>query len=105
MIKVKAGVTFHPNSFKYQQIARIIKQADRTAPNNYDPTITSACDGKHHDKSKHYFGAAFDFRIRDLESGHADTWSRRLQKRLGDEYFVLLEAHHIHVQWNGMEEM
>ena len=29
------------------------------------------------------------------------AWAKRLQNRLGDEYFVLEEPNHLHVQWNG----
>ena len=106
MIAIKSGVQFHRNSFRYHQVIRIIEQAGLPAPPKYIPTITSAAEpnAPHRPDSKHWFGCAFDFRIRDLpDRKTAETWTRRLQRRLGDEYLVLLEANHIHTQWNGLE--
>lgn len=107
MIRIKPGVSIHPASVKTPEVMHILWVAQDTAPAEYNITVTSGCDGVHHAKSKHYDGRAFDFRIRDFPVT-ADcslaTWVRRMQARLGDEYFVLLEKDHIHVQWNGAIE-
>jgi hypothetical protein len=102
MIKIKNGVCFHPATFRYPQMMRIPFHAAILAPGGYDVTITSGCDGKHKDGSRHYKGLAIDFRTRDFPEGcKLATWRDRLAKRLGDEYFVLIEPDHLHVQWNG----
>ena len=102
MIQIKPGVCLHPDTLCLPQVWRIIKHAQLLAPTAYEITITSACDGKHHSKSKHYTGKAFDFRTRDFPPRcKVSAWAKRLQNRLGDEYFVLEEPNHLHVQWNG----
>jgi len=101
-INIKSGVKFHPDTFNYPEMMRIVKQAQVLAPAGYEITITSACDGNHKSTSKHYKGKAFDFRTRDFpQNASIQTWARRLQNRLGDEYFVLIEKTHLHIQWNG----
>lgn len=60
--------------------------------------ITSACDGDHMPGSKHYNGDALDLRSRTL----TDAFAVRdmLQDELGDDYDVILESDHIHVEWD-----
>ena len=105
-IKIKRGVTFSHLTFIYPEVMRIIFQAQLLAPDGYGITITSGNESKKHRvNSKHYIGQAFDFRIRDFpKKAKLETWERRLQKRLGDEYFVGLEREkkHLHIQWNGV---
>ena len=100
MILIKPGVKFHPDTFRYPEMSHIIYEAHILAPSGYELTITSACDGKHKENSKHYKGKAIDFRIRDFPES-VEVWARRLQNRLGDEYFILLESTHLHCQFNG----
>jgi hypothetical protein len=67
---------------------------------SYHTVITSACDGKHGDNSLHYFGDAMDLRIRHIPA--AETVSRimvKLKENLGDNYDVVLESDHIHVEY------
>ena len=108
-VKVKSNVIIHPKSFGRPAVMRIIRIAQETAPPNYDITITCAADG-HKPGTSHREGNAFDFRTRDLPPrASSETWADRMQKRLGDEYFVQAEpnkscpdaAPHIHTQWNG----
>ena len=105
-IRVKSGVEFLLDTWSWPEMCRIVQQAQILAPAGYEITITSGCDGKdiHKPTSKHFMGKAFDFRIRDFPANASPaTWARRLQNRLGDEYFVELDEpkQHLHVQWNG----
>lgn len=101
MIHIKPSVIFHPDTFCFP-MCQIVNQAQALAPSGYDITITSACDGTHKENSKHYKGRAFDFRTNDLPEGSdVKVWAKRLQNRLGDSFFVLIEATHMHVQFNG----
>lgn len=61
-------------------------------------TITSARDGNHMEGSKHYTGDAIDLRIWSIPdpTGMRDE----LQTALGDDYDVILETDHIHVEWD-----
>lgn len=60
--------------------------------------ITSANDGTHKDGSLHYEGQALDLRSRNL----TDQVKARdmLQDELGDDYDVILELTHIHVEFD-----
>ena len=63
--------------------------------------VTSATDGEHSSRSRHYIGAGIDLRTRHLRSEDQARAHWMLTKRLGDDFVVLLEATHIHIQWNG----
>ena len=101
MIRIKSGVTFHEDSFRTYAIPYLIRIAIQTAPSGYDPTITSAGDGRHSVNSAHYTGKALDFRTRDLKKEEVPIWADRMRMALGNQYFVLVESDHIHVQYNG----
>lgn len=61
-------------------------------------TITSVCEGKHSKGSFHYSGFAFDIRIFDLRGVTPYTIASRLKEALGDEFDVVCEQDHIHVE-------
>jgi len=63
--------------------------------------ITSLCDGRHSRQSRHYIGMAMDLRTRDLEANDKRKVADLIADALGDEYFVLLEDTHLHLQFNG----
>ncbi len=64
--------------------------------------ITSLTDGKHMRGSKHYCGKAVDLRIWTLPEDKRKDATKLIQHRLGSAYFVLLEADHLHIQYNGL---
>jgi len=101
VIHIKPGVKFSHVSFLYPDIVRMIYIAQMEAPDGYEMTITSACDGEHKVNSAHYRGKAFDIRSRDMEPETVKTWAKRIQAALGTCYFVLLETDHLHMQFNG----
>ena len=100
MIRFKHGLEIHPDSIRFPEVMRIIDAVCAEAVPGYDVTVTSGCDGEHSMGSSHYIGKAFDIRIRDYP-GKIKTWTDRIRQALGKRYFVLLEADHIHIQWNG----
>lgn len=63
-------------------------------------TITSAIDGKHMSGSKHYTGEAIDLRTRDLSVAQRDDVHGALVTGLDTDFDVVLEATHIHVEWD-----
>lgn len=65
----------------------------------YDLVITSLLDGKHSATSLHYSGAAMDLRTRHLKAGDADAIVTDLSDALGQDYDVVLESDHIHVEF------
>lgn len=64
-----------------------------------DLTITSVCEGQHSRQSLHYVGHAFDIRISEIDLLTRAAIVADLKKCLGDEFDVILEATHIHVEW------
>jgi hypothetical protein len=58
--------------------------------------ITSAVEGQHKRASKHYSGAAVDLR----RPNAADIIVADLQRRLGNDYDVILEADHVHLEYD-----
>jgi hypothetical protein len=61
--------------------------------------ITSANDGKHGDKTLHHKGLALDLRTWNL-NGRAVQVAAELRKALGNDYDVVVESDHCHVEWD-----
>jgi uncharacterized protein YcbK (DUF882 family) len=65
---------------------------------SYIMTITSAKDGVHMPKSKHYRGEAIDIRTRDMKK--PKLVRKVIQIGLGKDYDVIFEGDHIHIEWD-----
>ena len=61
--------------------------------------ITSANDGKHGDKTLHHKGLALDLRTWTL-GGRAPEVLPELKAALGDDYDVVLEKDHFHIEYD-----
>ena len=62
--------------------------------------ITSGSDGIHAEHSLHYLGYALDFRTHYFDP-QVQEWIRdQLASALGDEYDVVLENTHMHVEYD-----
>ena len=106
---LKDGVQINGSHFDPVMV-RIIDVARETAPMLERGTvwITSANDSKHMEGSLHYTNQAFDIRIKNIIGGMefplaARAWAERMQVALGDDYDVLLESDHIHVEYDPQE--
>lgn len=68
--------------------------------------ITSGRDSKHSCRSKHYYGAALDFRVRDPEGEWALSemqkalLTERISHLIGPDFDVLNEGDHIHAEFD-----
>lgn len=97
MISLKAGVAL-PESWA---MAVALIAAERVMDSlGVACVITSAADGTHKQNSLHYVGKAFDLRTRDLLQGHAEAAREKLAAALGDQFDVVLESDHIHVEFD-----
>jgi hypothetical protein len=67
--------------------------------------VTSVMEGRHAPTSKHYIGCAFDVRTKHLKPGEAEEIAAALRAALTDEFFVLVEPDHIHVQFGKKGEV
>ena len=65
-----------------------------------EAVITSCTEGKHGRGSRHYVGLAFDGRTRNLDDEQKKTLRDMLKECLTDEYDVVLESTHIHVEYD-----
>jgi len=54
---------------------------------------------RHSRSSIHYNGGALDYRIKNLVESHRKMAADRLRESLTDEYDVILEADHMHVEF------
>ena len=98
MLKFKPGVKI---AGVRPEIALAIHVADDIYGMNDIATcvVTSVTEGKHGFGSLHFSGAAFDLRVSNFK-----TWKQRhvvdeLRKHLTDEFDVVLEKDHIHVEF------
>lgn len=66
--------------------------------------VTAGLDGKHSAGSYHYFGRAVDLRTRYFSTAEKQLVVDELRASLPNDYFVLLESTHIHVQYNSHEK-
>ena len=62
--------------------------------------ITTARDGEHSRTSLHYRGRALDLRTRDLTESQKTLYRDSLAEALGDDWDVVLETTHIHVEFD-----
>jgi hypothetical protein len=63
-------------------------------------TVTSIADGQHAFRSRHYDGAAFDFRIYHLSRQKIEKIISELKDGLNQDYDVVLEKDHGHVEYD-----
>lgn len=66
----------------------------------HSPVITSGTDGRHRADSLHYSGNALDLRIRHIPPEDRVALTASLASSLGEEFDVILEADHIHVEFD-----
>lgn len=62
--------------------------------------ITSVIDGRHSRGSKHYSGNAVDIRTRNLNPLDKEPVKDEIAARLGEDYDVVLERDHIHIEFD-----
>lgn len=65
--------------------------------------ITSGSDGKHGPNSLHYKGKALDLRTNSLRPDQVHPVFLALKEALGEQFDVVLEADHIHCEFDPKE--
>lgn len=97
---LKSGVTLGP---VLKPTTRRIVDAAEYVFGRYGitPVITSGTDGQHASGSLHYSGDALDLRRWDADAkGVTNSVVSELIWYLGDDYDVILERDHIHVEFD-----
>lgn len=97
-MRIKAGVKL--DKLQPQMSIVLINVESLWGMHGLEPTLTSGNDGKHRVDSFHYVGLALDFRSRDLSNTKALFFRDRLQERLGENYDVVLESDHFHIEYD-----
>ena len=67
------------------------------------PVLTSSFDGQHMNGSYHYAGLALDFRTNSISPLDREDFAKKLQEELGDDFDVVLENSHLHVEFDPEE--
>ena len=96
-MKLKDGVNLQDVSWRMFKAAVIAEEV--YCKYGAELVITSANDSKHGANTLHHKGLALDLRTWSL-SGRETQVASELQKALGDEYDVVLESDHIHVEYD-----
>lgn len=99
----KTGVKLigvHPQTFFAIYVADQVYQS----VTNKEVTVTSCNDSNHSRTSLHYAGYAVDLRIKDVDKALWETLRTEIAKRLTDEYDVILESNHIHIEYQPKGE-
>jgi len=66
--------------------------------------VTSGRDGQHQVNSKHYTNEALDFRTFHLQGDELHTVVQALQRTLGENFDVVIEASHLHVEYDKKDK-
>ena len=65
-----------------------------------DLVLTSVNDGRHSYTSLHYSGSAIDIRTRELPgANNIQAVGKAIRQGLSDEYDVVVESDHIHIEY------
>jgi hypothetical protein len=104
---LKDGVHINGAHF-YPEMVEIVNVARESAPmlEGGIVWITSAADSEHMEGSLHFRNHAYDIRIKNIIGDvqyEARLWAERMQVALGDDYDVVLEKDHIHVEYDPKE--
>lgn len=96
-MKLKPGVNI--TGIRPEMIVALLASEGVYRALNTDLVVTSCLDGKHAPTSLHYAGAAVDLRTRDFESPAVAQKARdMIAEALGQDFDVVLEADHIHLE-------
>lgn len=97
MVRVKDGVRFHSPAIAMSVAVTAIAAVCREF--SIELVITGGIEW-HSPPSLHVTGAALDIRTRDLRPGKKEIFADLVAKRLGDGFDVVLEADHLHVEYD-----
>ena len=112
-MKFKSGVRIY--KFMKTPVMWILQVVQDTAPEGYEPTVTSANDSRHGEGSLHYKDAAFDIRVIDYPgfdlarfeaTRHViDEWIGRMRRQLSKRQYDIVfgdpwHKNHIHIEWD-----
>lgn len=96
-MQIKTGVKL--NGVKPEIILAIIVIETIYSKWGKELVITEATGGKHGRASLHYVGLAIDIRTNYFTDEEKELVARDLREALGENYDVIVEASHIHIEF------
>ena len=98
-MRIKNGVSLR--GIRPETVAGMVIADGVWARHGSELVITSVTDSSHSRNSLHYAGLAFDCRIWDFQDtpGEVRSVADDLRDALQDEYDVVIETSHIHVEY------
>jgi len=99
LTKIKKGVDFK-GIMTYRQLKIMLAVMEEWEFDNRIPVITSAVEGRHMRKSKHYTGEALDYRIYYLTHDEKHDFLENMTEALGDDYDVVMQKDHLHIEYD-----
>lgn len=103
-LRLKRGVKL--NGVQPELVLGIMVAETVLNDEGYDLTVTSLLDGTHSAGSLHYAGFAFDLRTwaddagTQMDDNEKQIIAEKLRNALGDEFDVVVESTHIHVEFD-----
>lgn len=101
MLTIKPGVRLH--GIRPEMVIAAMVAEGIFGLKNRTCTITGCIDGRHSRGSLHYLGLAIDLRTRDLPSGEPYEIVNLLKSALGEDFDVVMESDHIHIEFQPKE--
>ena len=99
MIHIKSGV-HNDSGSDLLLIDGLLSACYHYAKRGYSLVVTSLEDGNHMKGSFHYVGRAADLRTRDIPPDVCKQLVRDIKASLGNDYDVVLEKDHIHLEYD-----
>ena len=96
-MKIKPGVDLR--GLKPELVVAMIL-CDPVVSRHAEFVVTSVCDGKHMQGSKHYEGMAMDIRTREIPPAMLKPCLEEIKQVLGAQFDAVLEGDHIHVEFD-----
>jgi hypothetical protein len=102
-VQFKAGVL--NNGVKPEILTAMLVANAIMARANQPFVVTSCTEAVHSPGSKHYVGYAFDFRLSSLGDAANKDILAKMKASLTEEYDVILEENHFHVEFDPKKAM
>ena len=97
VMKIKPGVKVHGISPELMLGLSVCKEVYHRF--GYEFVVTSLTEGDHSRHSLHYAGQAADLRTRHMAESSKEKVVYEIRKRLTEDYDVVLELTHIHIEY------
>lgn len=98
-MKLKVGASLEGTSWRMWEAA-LVAEAVYKEFGFSEITVTEGSGGKHKDGSLHYKGLAIDIRTWHIASESLQVIAGEIRHRLGPDYDVVVEADHIHLEYD-----